>query len=271
MKKPKFLTRNIMLLAMISFFTDVASEMLFPVMPLYLKEIGYGILTIGILEGAAELIAGIMKLYAGRLSDNTGNRSVFVRVGYSISAFAKPSIGFMTSFWSIFSMRFLDRIGKGIRTAPRDALLADESSPENRGKVFGFHRSMDTLGATLGPIISLGFLLIYSDYTKLFLFAFIPGIIAILLTFIIKDKKNNANISIQEQSKHEDKKSALSFKVLKEFWQNSSQQYKRVVFGFIVFALINSSNVFLLLRAKELGLSDVYMMYIYLVHIFFIT
>lgn len=249
-----------MILSLVSFCTDIASEMLFPVMPLYFKEIGYSILAIGILEGTAELIAGTLKLYAGSISDRIQKRSLFVRIGYGISAFAKPSIGFLTSFWAIFSLRCADRIGKGIRTAPRDALLSDESDVRDRGKVFGFHRSMDTLGATLGPIISFCFLLFSTDYSKLFLLAFIPGIIAVALTFILKEKKRSHTAPNSIHGTHR------SIRAFAAFLKTSTVQYKKMIFGFFVFALINGSNVFLLLRAKELGMSDVYILGAYILY-----
>jgi MFS family permease len=252
-----FLSRNIVILSLVSFFTDVASEMLYPITPLYLQEIGYGLLAIGILEGCAEFIAGVIKLYSGSVSDGTHNRSLFIRLGYSISAVAKPLIGFVSTFAPIFAFRFMDRVGKGLRGAPRDALLADESNPENRGKVFGFHRSIDTLGAVLGPIITLGLLFAFTDYRTIFLLAFIPGIAAIILTFFVREKTT----PVQKEKKH-----IPGLKEIIGFWKTSTAEYKKLLLGFFFFALINSSNVFILLRAKELGLDDTYVLMAYVLY-----
>lgn len=256
-----FLSRNIIILSLISFFTDIASEMLYPITPLYLQEIGYGLLAIGILEGFAEFISGIVKLYSGSISDGTHNRSTFIRLGYGISAISKPLIGLVSTIGPIFTFRFLDRVGKGLRGAPRDALLADESTPENRGKVFGFHRSIDTLGAVFGPIISLLLLLVFTDYSTIFLLAFIPGIAAIALTFIVKEKQTQQTTLQLKEKKHIPK-----IRDFISFWKESSSEYKKLFFGFFFFALINSSNVFLLLRAKELGLPDVYVIAAYVLY-----
>jgi MFS family permease len=189
-KKFPFLTRNIALLSVVSFFTDVASEMLYPIMPIYLSAIGYGALTVGVIEGFAEAIAGLNKVFFGAISDKLGKRNLFVRIGYGISAFSKPLIGLSSSAAFIFFIRFLDRIGKGIRTAPRDAILTAESKEQYRGRVFGFHRSMDTFGAMLGPIAALIFLYFYpTNYSHLFIYALIPGVLAFAATLYLSKEK----------------------------------------------------------------------------------
>ena len=176
---------------MVSLFTDIASEMLYPVMPIYLKSIQFSILMIGILEGVAEATAGLSKGYFGRWSDNLGKRLPFIRAGYLLSAFSKPMMAFFTYPFYIFCIRTMDRLGKGIRTGARDAMLSDEASPETKGTVFGFHRSMDTWGAVIGPLLALLFLYFHpGKYRTLFYLAFIPGIVAIFFTLIIKEKQN---------------------------------------------------------------------------------
>lgn len=145
----KSITKTIWVLSLISLFSDTASEMLYPIMPIYLKSIGFSIVLIGILEGLAEATAGFSKGYFGKLSDNTGKRTPFVQIGYALSALSKPMMAvFVYPLW-IFFARTIDRIGKGIRTGARDALLSDEATEATKGKTFGFHRSMDTLGAVL--------------------------------------------------------------------------------------------------------------------------
>ena len=146
---------------MVSLLTDTASEMLYPIMPIYLKSIGFSIILIGVLEGIAEATAGLSKGYFGKLSDLSGKRVPFVQFGYALSAVSKPMMAIFTFPIWIFLARTIDRIGKGIRTGARDAILSDEATPATKGKVFGFHRSMDTLGAVLGPLLALLYLYFY--------------------------------------------------------------------------------------------------------------
>ena len=225
----------------------MASEMLYPIMPIYLKSIGFSIVLIGILEGVAEAIAGISKGYFGKLSDSSGKRAPFVQVGYALSAISKPMMAlFIYPLW-IFFARTVDRFGKGIRTGARDAMLSDEASPETKGKVFGFHRSMDTLGAVIGPALALLYLWVYpEDYKTLFYIAFVPGFIAVLTSLYIKDK--NKILSI--------KKTSIGFFSFIGYWKESPIIYRKVVAGLLIFTLFNSSDVFLLLKAKQSGLSD---------------
>ncbi|MCB0562614.1 MAG: MFS transporter, partial [Phaeodactylibacter sp.] len=161
MKPLSKISRTVILLSIVSLFNDVASEMLYPIMPLYLQSIGFSVLLIGILEGIAEATAGLSKGFFGRLSDVRGRRLPFVRLGYFLSAISKPLMVIITRHWWVFLARTLDRLGKGVRTGARDALLSDEATPASKGAVFGFHRSMDTLGAAVGPVIALLFLHFY--------------------------------------------------------------------------------------------------------------
>ena len=153
----------------------MASEMLYPVMPLYLKTIGFSILLIGILEGLADAVTGLGKGYFGELSDRSQRRVPFVRWGYMLSAISKPMIALLTYPLWVFFARTLDKVGKGMRTGSRDALLSDEASQQTKGKVFGFHRTMDTLGAVLGPAIALLYLHYYPEnYKHYFLLPLLP-------------------------------------------------------------------------------------------------
>ena len=185
----KYITRTIWILSLVSLFTDMASEMLYPIMPIYLKSIGFSIVLIGILEGVAEATAGLSKGYFGKLSDASGKRVPFVQVGYALSAISKPMMAmFIYPLW-IFFARTIDRLGKGIRTGARDALLSDEATAAAKAKVFGFHRSMDTLGAAIGPALALLYLYYYpEDYITLFYLAFIPGVLAVFASFYLKIK-----------------------------------------------------------------------------------
>ena len=243
----KNVTRTVWILSFISLFTDTASEMLYPIMPIYLKSIGFSIVLIGILEGVAEGTAGLSKGYFGKLSDNSGKRVPFVQLGYALSAISKPMMGlFIYPLW-VFLSRTIDRFGKGIRTGARDAMLSDEATTENKGRVFGLHRSMDTFGAVLGPSLALVYLYFYpEDYRTLFFIAFVPGLLALLTSFYLKDKNVRA----------ENKMTSTPFFSFLKYWKSSPLIYRKVLIGLLVFSLFNSSDVFLLLKAKQAGLSD---------------
>ena len=251
----KAITRIVWILSLISLFTDTASEMLYPVMPVFLQSIGFSVVLIGILEGIAEATAGLCKGYFGKLSDNSGKRAPFIQLGYSLSAISKPMmILFIYPAW-IFFARTVDRLGKGLRTGARDAMLSDEATPQTKGKVFGFHRSMDTLGAVLGPVIALVFLYFRpNDYKILFLIAFLPGLAAVASTFLVKDKKR-----IQPRVKV-----PTPFFSFLKYWKVSTPMYRKVVFGLLAFALFNSSDMLLLLKVKQSGMADTHVIGLYI-------
>ncbi|TGE17593.1 MFS transporter [Hymenobacter elongatus] len=242
----KYLTRTIWLLSLVSLFTDLASEMLYPVMPLYLKSIGFSIVLIGLLEGVAEAIAGLSKGYFGQWSDSLGRRLPFVQWGYGLSALSKPMLAVLAAPWWVFLARALDRLGKGLRTGARDALLSDETTPDTKGRVFGFHRSLDTLGAVLGPAVALVWLAARpGDYRLLFLLAFLPGLAAIGTTLLVRERP-------RQPAPQPIRPFWASF----SYWRRAPAAYRRVVGGLVAFALFNSSDAFLLLLARQRGLSD---------------
>jgi MFS family permease len=248
------LTRTILLVSFVSLFTDVASEMLYPVMPVYLRSIGFSILLIGILEGIAEATAGISKGYFGNFSDKVSRRVPFVQWGYTLSAISKPLMAAFTFPLWIFFARTIDRLGKGIRTGARDAILSDETTREHKGKVFGFHRAMDTIGAALGPIGALIYLHFYpGNYRTLFIIAVIPGIIAIALTFFLKEKS--------AKKKSGGSPGFFSYLV---YWKKAGANYRLLVAGLLAFTLFNSSDAFLLLAVKNQGNSDSNMILVYI-------
>ena len=184
-----YLTRAVWLLSLISLFTDLASEMLYPVMPLYLQSIGFSVVFIGLLEGVAEAVAGLSKGYFGQWSDRLGRRVPFVQWGYGLSALSKPMLAVLATPAWVLLARTVDRLGKGLRTGARDALLSDETIPANKGKVFGFHRSMDTLGAVLGPTAALLWLAVHpGQFRPLFLWAFVPGVLAVAITLLLRER-----------------------------------------------------------------------------------
>jgi MFS family permease len=240
----KFLTKNILLLSFISFFNDLSSEIIYPILPLYLSSIGLSYALIGSIEGFAELVSSVSKVFFGFYSDKIGKRAIFIKIGYAVSAFSKPIMGLTQQFPLILLARVSDRFSKGIRTAPRDAILIAESSEENRAKVFSFHRSMDNLGATFAPLVAIVFLLASNnDYQTLFLYTAIPGIIVVLLAFLVKSKRlDSGDVQLE-------KKKRISFKA---FLKMSSGNYKKLLVGLVLIAFINSTDFFFLLRAKEL-------------------
>ncbi|MGZ3851676.1 MAG: MFS transporter [Flavisolibacter sp.] len=242
----KIINRTVLILSLVSLFADVASEMLYPVIPVYLKEIGFSVLLIGILEGVANFTAGLSKGYFGKLSDEKGLRLPFVKLGYFFSAISKPMMAaFVYPLW-IFFARTVDRLGKGLRTAARDALLSQNATKETKARVFGFHRSMDTLGAAIGPTLALVFLILYPhQYKTIFLLAFIPGLISVVLIFLLREKKAPAS-SLGKGN---------FFSFLK-YWNIAAADYKRLVVGLLIFALFNSSDLFLILKTKQVTGSD---------------
>jgi MFS family permease len=242
----RIITRTVLILSLVSLFADIASELLYPVIPVYLDSIGFSVLWIGILEGVANFTAGISKGYFGKLSDEKGLRLPFVKLGYLLSAISKPMMAmFVYPLW-IFFARTTDRLGKGVRTAARDALLSQEATKETKGRVFGFHRSLDTLGATIGPALALLFLYFWpGEYTTIFYLAFIPGIISVLLIFLLKEKKQPASSL-----------SKGNFFSFFKYWKIAGADFKRVIPGLLLFALFNSSDIFLLLITKEVTGDD---------------
>ena len=246
----KKIPRQVVLLGLVSLFTDIASEMLYPVTPLFLTTVlGASMAVVGIIEGIAEFTAGFLKGYFGRLSDKLGKRSIFITIGYSLSAIVKPLPGIFPFIPTVLFSRVTDRVGKGARTAPRDALLASyaESAVNgkggNTGAIFGFHRGMDTLGAALGPVAALVLLHFHpGDYVLVFLVAFLPSVIAVGFTTLVKDKV------VPLAQKKREQYSAV--------WKNSPAQYKTVIYLITVFSLVNSSDVFLILKSQNVSHSS---------------
>ncbi len=246
--KTKIITKAIWVLSLVSLFTDVSSEMLYPVMPLFLKSIGFSIVLIGILEGAAEATAGLSKGYFGQLSDKSGKRVPFIRFGYILSAISKPMMALFSFPLWIFFARTSDRLGKGIRTGARDAYLSDQTTKEHKGKVFGFHRAFDTIGAFLGPVAALILLQFYpGQYKLLFMLAIVPGLVSIGLTFLVKDQKRSVPVNYQKKP---------GFFSFIKYVRTAPKPYKLLVSGLLLFTLFNSSDVFLLLVMKQAGVSD---------------
>ncbi len=215
-------------------------------MPLYLKSIGFSVFLIGFLEGLMELVTGLGKGYFGQWSDRTGRRLPFVRLGYFLSAVAKPMLGLSAAVGWVFFARMLDRMGKSVRSASRDALLAQAASSQNRNRVFNFHRAGDTFGTVVGAALALAFLALFpGQYVALFFWVFVPAAVGLAFAFAVREKKTWS-----------EPKARPRLWEYFGYWKHSRPQYRRLVTVLIFFALFNSSDVFLLLKVKELTGDD---------------
>lgn len=250
-RRYKSLSRNVLALSLVSFLNDTSSEIIYPFLPAFLAlTLGATPAAIGLIEGFAESVASLLKLFSGYLSDKFDNHKLPVFAGYSLAAIVRPLLAFVTSWQQVLFVRMTDRIGKGIRVAPRDSLLAASVSEEKRGLAFGFNRAADHLGAVIGPII--GFLLIYyfarnpespsaDDYRQVFLYASIPVVIGLfVIIFFVHEKKKEIDV-----------KSAPVKLSLKGFDGN----FKKFLVIISLFTLSNSTDAFLLLRAEQAGIS----------------
>jgi MFS family permease len=190
------LPRPVWLLGWVSLATDAATEAIYPLLPFFLTRVlGATAVSLGIVEGAAEAVNSILKIWAGRLADRSRSKRWLVLIGYGVSSIARPFIAITTTWLQVFSVRVLDRIGKGVRGAPRDAMLASWTTPTTRGMVYGFHRGMDHLGAVVGPVLASAFLYFRpEDYRTLFALTIIPGGIAVALIFFVEEPENKSYV-----------------------------------------------------------------------------
>lgn len=239
------ITRNLFLLGLVSLFTDLGSQMVFPLIPLYLVSVlGAGASVVGICEGAAETTASLIKVFSGYWSDRIKRRKPFVLIGYSFSAITKPLFALAKVWPLVLAIRVLERIGKGVRSAPRDAMVAESVDQSVRGKAYGFHRAMDGLGSVLGALLAFILLSVTnSNYTQIFLLAGIPGIAAVLFVLFVKEPKVTEKQRIKETSMR------VSFKAL-------PTNLRLLIVAASVFYLGHFGYAFLLLRAKDIGLDD---------------
>ena len=240
------LPAGVWLLGTVSLLNDVASEAIYPLLPFFLTTVlGATAVSLGLIEGAADAISSILKIISGRLSDRWRRRKPIVIFGYSLSGTARPFISIATSWWFVFALRFIDRIGKGIRGAPRDAMLADFAERTNRGKVYGFHRAMDHSGAVIGPLLATAFLLAYpSRYRTLFALTAIPGIATVVLLFWVKEQKADLQVGPTIATDRHIRSADLQVGSL-------PSPLRRYLFVLSVFTLGNSADAFLLLRLTE--------------------
>ena len=239
------LPKGIIVLGFVSFFTDISSEMIYPLLPVFLSSVlGAGALALGIIEGVAESTASFFKVLSGYLTDRTERRKPFIIAGYGISGIARPLIAFAAGWPFVLVMRFLDRMGKGIRTSPRDALVADITQPGHRGVAFGLHRAMDHAGAVSGPLVTaalIGFAAL--SIRHVFLLAAIPSVLVmVIILFFVKEPapkttKIERPLNIYSQ------------------WKDLGRSFKYFLAAMLLFTLGNSTDAFLILRLSNAGIS----------------
>ncbi|MEO8433370.1 MAG: MFS transporter [Pyrinomonadaceae bacterium] len=249
------LPRNVFAISLVSLLNDISSEIIYPFLPIFLSlTLGASPAIVGVIEGAAESLSSLLKLFSGYFSDRRGKRKVFVVLGYSLANVVRPLLAFATSWHQVLAIRLTDRVGKGIRSAPRDAMIADTVAVEERGLAFGFHRAMDHTGAVIGPLIGYLLVMIFAanrnaptagDFTRIFLLASIPALAAVLVvSFFVRETK-------RIRSPAELETAAPPRLSLRGFEGN----FKRFLPIVALFTLSNSSDAFLLLRAQDAGVS----------------
>lgn len=245
------LGKNVFFAGLVSLFMDISSEMIYPLLPLFLTgTLGATKTTVGIIEGIAEATASILKVFSGWLSDRLGKRKMLMAIGYGTSAISRPVIASAGTWFEVLIARFIDRTGKGLRTAPRDAIIADSTEKDRLGVAFGFHRTMDTIGAVIGPSIAFLILWYFAGGLRLVFFvSAIPAMAAVLIIiFFIREKTHTREATSLP---------SLSFK---DF--DGPFRHYMLVIG--IFSLGNFTDAFLILRAESLGVAKSHITIIYL-------
>jgi len=219
-----------------SFFTDVGSEMIFPLLPVFVASLGAGMAFLGLVEGLADATASVLKLASGHVADRVATRKPMVLFGYGVAAVVRPLVALATAPWHVLAVRVFDRIGKGIRAAPRDVIIAGSVSKEETGRAFGFHRAMDHAGAVVGPLIATALLSLGWSLREVFWAAVVPGLVAVLAVLTVREPKVEPI--------------AAGPAVAATGLPRSLRSYLAIL---LLFSLGNSSDAFLLLRARDIG------------------
>ncbi len=241
------LPRTVVLLGFTSLATDIGTEMIFPLLPLFLVgTLGAGAEFLGLVEGLADTVSSLLKLVAGSVSDRLGKRKPLVIFGYGLASAVRPLVAIATAPWHVLAVRVTDRVGKGLRSAPRDALIADAAEKGGAGRAFGFHQAMDHTGAVVGPLIATALLALGVSVRNVFWLAVIPGVIATLLVLLVKERARPATSTSPSTS------TSTSTSTSKTPLPARLKSYLAIV---LLFSLGNSSDAFLLLRARELGVA----------------
>src|SRR4051812_16370169 len=247
------LSRPVWLLGWISFFTDMASEMVYPLLPLFLTRVlGGSAMSLGVIEGVAEGANSALKIVSGWLTDRSGEPKKLVLGGYSLSGAVRPLIAFVTAWPQVVALRFVDRLGKGIRSSPRDAMLARFAPDGRRGRVYGFHRGMDHAGAVAGPLIATAYLYLYPEaYRSLFTWTLVPGIIVVLLILRVPNEKTPVRASTGDARAATGNRTGVGLREL-------PRRFYVAMAVILLFALGNASDAFILLRLTDLGIRPVW-------------
>jgi MFS family permease len=241
------LSRPVWLLGWVSFFTDTASEMVYPLLPLFLTRVlGAGAMSLGVIEGVAEAANSVLKIVSGWLADRSGTPKRLVLAGYGLSSLIRPLIAIVTAWPQVLALRFTDRLGKGIRTAPRDAMLVGLAPPDRRGRVYGFHRAMDHAGAVVGPLVASAYLYFHREaYRSLFAWTLVPGVIVILVLWRVPEQRRGSERGVAPLATH-------------PAWAHLTRRFYLAVAVILIFSLGNASDAFLLLRLGDLGVASVW-------------
>jgi len=249
-KKILGLERNIFFVGITSFLTDTTTKMIYAVMPLFLITLGASKTELSLIEGVAESTASIIKALSGWWSDKIRKNKPFMIIGYAFTIFLSPLFAFVNTPFQVLVIRFSERLGKGIRTAPRDSLIAASSEESSKGKSFGFHKAMDNSGAIIGPLLAAGILLLFpGNYRRVFLFAAIPGLLGLIsVIYFVKEAKN-------------EKIKPLGRITFKDF----SGKYYIFLFIAFIFTLGNSTDALLLVKASDIGIEAAFIPIIYLI------
>jgi MFS family permease len=243
------LPRAVWLLGWVSLATDAATESIYPLLPFFLTSVlGAGAVSLGVIEGAAEAVNSLLKILSGRQADKSRTKRPLVLLGYGVSSAAKPFIALVTQPIQVFVVRILDRLGKGVRSSPRDAMLASWATPGTRGRVYGVHQAMDNLGAVIGPVLATLFLLAYPGrYRTLFALTIIPGAISVLLILLIPERRDD-DVRLKPDAAEPRRESVAS-----GFSRTDAlpPRFTRFMIILTIFALGNSTDAFLLLRLTD--------------------
>jgi MFS family permease len=248
------LDRNVIALGVVSLLNDVSSEMIFPLLPAFLTTVlGAGPTFLGAVEGAADSVSSLLRIPAGWFADRS-RRKPLVVAGYATANLVRPAIAAATAPWHVLAIRLLDRVGKGVRTAPRDALLADSTAPENRGRAFGFHRSMDHVGAVVGPLLaSLLFAALGRSYRGLFLIASLPGLATVLFT-MVRVREARPALGVPRAAAGPRASEAQALAAERRRPTADRRRFRGLLAAVFLFGLGNSSDAFLLLRLEQAGI-----------------
>jgi MFS family permease len=250
--------QNIVFLGLVSFFTDLSTEMVYPLIPLYLASMGATPILMGVIEGVSESLASLLKVYSGYVTDKSQRKKALAFWGYTSSLFYKFALIFASSWTGILVARVVDKIGKGIRTSPRDVLISESVDKGNMGKAFGIHKALDELGSALGILITFFVFVRVTggggdfDYKRLFAYSMIPAVFGLVMFLFIKQKKKRAEPKVREA-----------------FWKNIKKldnQLKLYLLVVLFFGLGNSSKAFFILKAKNDGFQDANIILLYFIY-----